>query len=128
ATSCPSPLRTPASSSTAGVCQRVSWFSRTLPPQRLLPGMHRRHFFQLRLCRDFDEERFIARHRRGDGGTELIWMGDAYAAYPKRFSDANGIHLAAEIDAEIALAVVQPLQHLDPSKAAVVEKDDGDGQ
>src|SRR6266700_3641131 len=55
-------------------------------------------------------------------------MGDAHTAYPKGLGDGDGIHFAREIDAQVALAVVQLLEHLDPSKAAVVEQDDGDGQ
>src|SRR5258708_19962223 len=55
-------------------------------------------------------------------------MGDSTSAYAKCFSNANGVHFVGEIDAKIAFAVVQPLQHFDPSKTAVIEQDDGDGQ
>src|SRR5437588_10606146 len=105
-----------------------SLFKSAIPLKCLLPRMHRRHLFQLRPGRYIDEYRFIACQCIGDGRNQLIWTCDSHAAYPKCFSDANGIHFAGEIDAEIAVAVVQPLEHLDPSKAAVIEQDDGDRQ
>ena len=40
--------------------------------------------------------------------------------------NSNGIHFVGKIDTEIAFVVVQPLQHLNPSKGAVIEQDDGD--
>ena len=55
-------------------------------------------------------------------------MGDAHAPYAKRLCDSHGVHFAGEIDAEVPFAVVEALQHLDPSKAAIVEQDGGDGQ
>src|SRR5207237_2957826 len=100
----------------------------TLAPQCLLPGVDWRHLFQLRFRWDIDENGFIAGHRFGNGRNKLIWIGDAYPPYAKCPGNAGGVHWAGEIDAEVAVAVVQALQHLDPSKAAVIEQDDGDGQ
>src|SRR5260370_10516980 len=55
-------------------------------------------------------------------------MGDAHATYPKCFSYSNGVHFASKIDTEIVFVVVQSLQHLNPSKRAIIEQDDGDWQ
>jgi len=96
--------------------------------KRLLPGMHGRHLFQLRLRRYINEDGLSTRQRIGDGGYQLIWMADPYTMYAKCLSNTNSVHVAGEIDTEVALAVVQPLKHLDPPKGAVIEHDDGNGQ
>src|SRR5436305_9651416 len=103
-----------------------SLFKSAIPLKCLLPRMHRRHLFQLRPGRYIDEYGFIARQCISDGRNQLIWICDSYATYPKCLSDANSVHFAGEIDTEIAFAVVQPLKHLDPSKAAIIEQNDGD--
>ena len=100
----------------------------TLPPECLLPGMHWRYLFQLRFCRDIDEDRLITGQRFRNDRTELIRIGNAHTAYPKGFCDGNGIHRIAEIDTKIPFVIVQTLKHLNPSKAAVIEQDDCDGQ
>ena len=93
----------------------------------LLPCMYRWYLIQFRLRRHINEYRLMACQRIIDPCDQLIGMCDAHAAYPKCLSNANSIHFAAEIDTEIALTIVQALQHLDPSKGAIIEQDDGNG-
>src|SRR6266581_3570380 len=122
----------PILSSMARVCSMIShcFITRedTLPPECLLPGMHWRHLFQLRFRWDIDEYGFITGQCLGNGRNQLIWIGDAHATYAKCLSDTGSVHFTCEIDTNITFAVVQALQHLNPTKAAVIEQDDGNGQ
>src|SRR5205823_2372748 len=94
----------------------------------LLPCVYRRYLLQLRHCRYIDEYRCVARECINNSRNQLIWVRDSLTTNPKCFSDSNGIHFASELDAEITLTIVQALQHLDPSKAAIIEQNDGDWQ
>src|SRR5437016_2679284 len=55
-------------------------------------------------------------------------MSDAYAAHSKGFSDSNRVHFAAEIDSEIALTIVETLQHFNPAKGSIIKQDESNGQ
>ena len=100
----------------------------TLPLECLLPGMHWRYLFQFRFRSDIDEDGFITGQRFSNDRTELIRIGNAQAAYPKGLCDGNGVHGIGEFDPQIPLVIVETLKHLNSSKAAVIEQDDGDGQ
>src|SRR6266487_2608742 len=100
----------------------------TLPLKCLLPGMHWRYLFHLRFRRDIDEDGLITGQRFGNDRTELIRIGNAHAANAECFSYTGSIHFIGEIDTEIPFVIVETLKHLNPSKAAVIEQDDGDRQ
>src|SRR6266480_6336136 len=104
-----------------------SW-SLQLSIKSFLPGMHWWHFIEFGAGGYVDEDGLVAGKGLAESRNELVWMCDANAAYAIGFGDSSGVHLAGEVNAEIALAVVETLQHFDPTKAAIVEKDQGDRQ
>src|SRR5436305_13986135 len=106
----------PITSSLTWVCSSMphgfSTCLDTLPPECLLPGLHWRYLFQLRFCRDIDEDRLITGQRLGNDRTELIRIGNAHTAYPKGLCDGNGIPCIGEIDTQIPFVIERTLKHL----------------
>ena len=58
----------------------------------------------------------------------MIRIGNAHAAKTECLSYTGSIHGTSEIETQIPYVIEETLKHFHPSKAAVIEQDDGDGK